>query len=201
MMIQRPYNCGIWLCAVVCPAVSIIGCRAHPVSLALTLAGDVVDRQDLTEREPLLIGEEVWAADAMFGPRHDTLIDRQTGGMWLVYAEPEERFAESYYVVEVSPDGEIANLFKVKRNIDGLEDLYRIRKMTRKVVGADRAESEKALGLGEPVLHFFSTATGYDAYFYDARDLSHTRGERYCILCFDPRGLCWEVRMVGMTAD
>ena len=73
--------------------------------------------------------------------------------------------------------------------------------MTRKVVGADRAESEKALGLGEPVLHLLSTATGYDAYFYDARNLSHTRGKRYCILCFDPRGLCWEVRMVGMTAD
>ncbi len=185
----------------VCAAVIGAGCRAHPVSLALTLAGDVVDRQELAEREPLLVGEPASAADVMFGPRHDTLIDRGCGRKWLVYAEPGEKWAESYYVAQTDAGDRIGNLFKVKRNIDGLEDLYTIREMSRKIVGADRPECERVAGLHEPLHHFYSTATGYDAFFYDVRNLSHTRGARYCILCFDPRGLCWEVRQVGVTAD
>jgi hypothetical protein len=137
----------------------------------------------------------------MFGQRHDTLIARGSGGRWLVYPEPGEKLAESYWVVEVDPTGVIVNLLKVKRNIDGLEDVEKIHELNKKIVGADRAECERVSGLSSPLYHLFSTATGYDAYFYDARNITHTRGERYYILCFDPDGLCWEVRMVGVTAD
>lgn len=182
-------------------AAGVCGCRAHPISLAITLAGDVVDWEDVSAREPLLVGQPSQAADEMFGPRHDTLFDLRSGGRWQVYAQPGETLAESYYVVEVAGDDSIVNLMKVKRNIDGLEDLEKIRETDRKVVGADRAACEAAVGLSDPVYVMHSAATGYEACFYDARDLTHTRGERYWIFCFDPGGLCWEVRRVGVTAD
>ncbi|MFQ5490144.1 MAG: hypothetical protein ACE5GE_05420 [Phycisphaerae bacterium] len=181
--------------------VALAGCRAHPISLAISLAGDVVDREDVSAREPLLVGKPATAADEMFGPRHDTLYDRRSPGRWQVYAESGEPMAESFYVVEVGPDESIENLFKVKRNIDGLEDLRSISQLSSRVIGADLAECEQEAGLGERQFVMYSQATGYDAYFYDARDLTHTRGERYWIFCFDPHGRCWEVRRVGVTAD
>ena len=177
------------------------GCRAHPISLAITLAGDVLDREDVSAREPLLVSQPSSAADGMFGPRHDTLFDVNSKGKWLLYAEPGETLAESYYVVEVDGNDTIVNLFKVKRNIDGLEDMYKIDEMTPRIVGADRKECEDAVGLDAPQYVMYSSATGYEACFYDFRNLTHTRGERYCILCFDPDGRCWEVRLVGVTAD
>lgn len=177
------------------------GCRAHPISLALTLAGDVIDGQEIDTMEPALLGEPAAAADEIFGLRHDTLIDRQTGGRWLVYAEAREDMAESFYVVETAPDETITNLFKCKRNIDGLEDLYKIRELEHKTIGATREECEQLGSLGEPIYHLFSTATGYEAYFYDARNITHTRLARYWILCLDPQERCWEIRMIGVTAD
>lgn len=180
---------------------TLASCRAHPVALAISLAGDVVDREDISAREPLLVGQPSWEADEMFGPRHDTLYDYRSTGRWQVYAERGEAMAEAFYVVEVSPDDTIANLFKLKRNIDGLEDLRKIKKLNRRLVGADRAECERVAELGPCQYTMYSAATGYDALFYDARDLAHTRGERYWIFCFDPQGRCWEVRRVGVTAD
>ncbi len=196
---KKSYHCRVaGLASVLC---LMAGCRAHPISLAITLAGDVVDREDVQAREPLLLGRPSSAADDMFGARHDTLYDRENGGKWLVYCEPGESLAESFYVVQVSPEDEILNLLKAKRNIDGLEDLYKLDEWEPLIVGANRAECESAIQFGESLYHLYSEATGYDTYFYDARNVLHTRGERYCILCFDPDGRCWEARLLGVTAD
>jgi hypothetical protein len=177
------------------------GCRVHPVSLAMTLAGDVIDAAELQELEPKMIGEPAAAANDVFGERNDTLVDLEDGGAWLVFEERNQHFAETYYVVEASAEGIITNLFKAKRNIDGLEDLQKIKQLTALTVGADRAECERACNFDEPLHAMYSLATGYDVYFYNSRNLTHTRGYRYCLLCFDPQGRCWEVRMLGVTAD
>jgi hypothetical protein len=38
------------------------------------------------------------------------------------------------------------------------------------------------------------------ARFYDARDWTHPTGARYCVLVFSARGLCEDVRLIGVTA-
>ena len=197
----RRLGSGVMLAGMM-PALMLgLGCRAHPISLTMTLVGDVVDQIDVEELEPLLIGENSATADDTFGPRHDTLLDQRGDGKWLVYADHGEKLVESFYVVELCAEDRITNLFKCKRNIDGLEDLQKVRDLERHTIGAKRAECEEALDAGEPIYHMLSTATGYDAWFYDVRNLTHTRQARYCILCFDPNGNCWEVRMLGVTAD
>ena len=130
---------------------ALCGCRAHPISLAITLVGDVVDDQDLKEREPLLIGKDPSAADAMFGRRHDTLVEVSTRWQWLIYPELHERVAESFYVVEVGAEGRITGLFKCKRNIDGLEDVEKTRVLGGHVYGKSAAEAQAAGGLADPI--------------------------------------------------
>lgn len=179
----------------------VSGCRAHPLSLAITLVGDAVDDHDLRQRTPQLLGRDPGAADAMFGPRHDTLVDVSTGWKWLIYPQPGERLAESFYVAEVSAEGKVAGLFKCKRNIDGLEDVQRTRALAEQVYGKTPAEAQAAGRLSEPLMVMRSEVSGAVARIYDARNWTHTRGPRYCVLVFGPLNRCDEVRFIGVTAQ
>jgi hypothetical protein len=179
---------------------AMLGCRAHPISLAITLVGDAVDDRDNQQRKPKLVGRPMSAADEMFGRRHDTLVDVNIGLKWLIYPEPGESFAESFYVAEASREGTITGLFKCKRNIDGLEDVEKTKLLGGKVYGKPPSEAQAAGRLGDPLQIMRSEVTGAVARFYDARNWTHTRGARYCVLVFGPRDLCEEVRFVGVTA-
>lgn len=182
-------------------AVLVGGCRAHPLSLAISLIGEAVDDRDVQERKPQLLGEGPEAADEMFGQRHDTLVDDAGGGKWLIYREPGESFSESFYVVETSPEGRITGLFKCKRNADGLEDVRETRKLAEVVYGKTPVECEVDAGLGPPVYTMHSELSGAAARFHDVGGWSHAAGVRYCVLIFSKRDLCEEVRLIGVTAS
>lgn len=189
--------CGMVILAI---GIAAAGCRAHPASLAITVIGDVVDDRDVKARQTALLGRPVSAADEMFGKRHDTLIDINNDYRWVIYPEPGEQFAESFYVVEASPDQRVIGLFKCKRNIDGLEDIYKTRELEQKLLGLSPVDCEAAANLSPPVQVFRSEASGVVARIYNARDWTHTRGDRYCLLVFGPNNLCGEVRFIGVTA-
>ena len=177
------------------------GCRLHPVSLAISLIGEAVDDRDVRQREPLLLRKGPKAADEMFGERHDTLVDDATGGRWLIYREPGETFSESFYVVETAPTGTITGLFKCKRNVEGLEDVRRTRRLADVVYGRTPAECEADADLGEPVFTMHSELSGAAARFYVAPHWTSTGNARYCVLVFSGRNLCEEVRFIGVTAE
>ena len=181
--------------------VAAAGCRLHPISLAVSLIGEAVDDRDVRQREPLLLGKGPEAADEMFGERHDTLVDDATGGKWLIYREPGEAFSESFYVAETAPAGNITELFKCKRNADGLEDVRRTRRLADVVYGRTPAECEADAGLGAPVFTMHSEFSGAAARFYDAPHWTRTGNARYCVLVFSRRNLCEEVRFIGVTAE
>lgn len=175
-------------------------CRAHPASLAITLVGDAVDDKDIKKRKVHLLGKPGAAADAMFGRRHDTLTELGTNRQWLIYAEPGETMAESFYVAEMDADGIIVGIFKCKRNIDGLEDVYKTKKLRGRLMGKTPEECEAEVGMANPIHVMRSAVSGAVARIYDARNWSHTRGSRYCMLVFNSANLCAEIRFVGVTA-
>lgn len=177
------------------------GCRLHPISLAVSLVGEAVDDRDVRKRKPLLLNKNSQAADQMFGTRHDTLVDDATGVKWLIYRQPGERFSESFYVVETTPNEHITGLFKCKRNTDGLEDVRKTKIFADSVYGKTPAECENDAPLGELVLAMHSESNGAAARFYRVRDLMHTGGEHYCVLVFSHHNLCEEVRFIGVTAQ
>ena len=196
---MKPIKTQILTVSLFAAAVAIAGCRAHPVSLAITLIGDVVDDRDVKEREDALIGHPPSAADTMFGKRHDTLIDVAGNHQWIIYPEPGESLAESFYVV-VTRDDIITELFKCKRNIDGLEDLEHTREIENEAFGKSPEQCEAALRFEPPLLIMRSQASNVIARFYGARNWTHTRQARYCLLVFDQENRCQEVRMIGVTA-
>ena len=175
------------------------GCRAHPVSLAITLIGDVVDDQDIHERKPLLVGKRLHAADRMFGERHDTLTQIDGDLQWVIYPEPGEKFAESFFVVEAHR-GRITGLFKCKRNLDGLEDVQKTRTLEKGLFGKTPEQCEQNADLHSVVLIARSEVSGATVRIYDAHNWTHLKGARYCVLVFGPQNLCREVRMLGVTA-
>jgi hypothetical protein len=176
------------------------GCRLHPISLAVSLVGEAVDDRDVQRRKPLLVGQDAAAADAMFGQRHDTLVDDATGSQWLIYREPGESFSESFFVVETGQDGRITGLFKCKRNADGLEDVEKTKHLAAAVYGKTPPECEADARLGAPLYAMHSAATKAAARFYNMPTWTNPEGVRYCVLVFGPRGLCDEVRVIGVTA-
>jgi hypothetical protein len=193
-----------WAAAFLLLSLAVAGgfaCRAHPISLAITLVGDVVDDADIEKRKPLLVGKPSSAADQMFGRRHDTLVEVNTGCKWIIYPEPGERLAESFYVAEASAQDVITGLFKCKANIDGLEDVEKTRALAPRVYGRTPAEAQAAADLKDPLMVMHSEVSGAIARIYDARNWSHTRGPRYCVLVFGQKDLCEEVRFVGVTAQ
>ena len=62
------------------------------------------------------------------------------------------------------------------------------------------AEAQAAGHLQDPLMIMKSEVSGAIARIYDARNWSHTRGPRYCVLVFGQKELCEEVRFVGVTA-
>ena len=200
MVPNRGFILGILAPGIFAAAGTVCGCRAHPLSLAISVVGDVVDDRDIQQRKPSLLGKPSSAADAMFGKRHDTLVEVNTGSKWLIYPELGERLAESFYVAETTKDGTINGLFKCKRDIDGLEDVEKTRFVGERVYGKTPSEAQAAADLHDPVLIMRSQESGAIARIHDARNWTHTRGARYCVLVFGPRDLCEEVRFVGVTA-
>ncbi len=176
------------------------GCRGNPVRAVFTLVGEAVDAADLKQRAPQLIGKGPDAADAMFGHRFDTLEDQEADSQWLLYLEEDAHSAESRYLVEVK-GGRIVALYKTMQNVAGAADSMRADVLKARLARKTPREAEQELNLGRPQLSVSSRRTDRVYLVYDTRRLPQLEGARYCVLEFDTRNLCVDVRLVGVTAS
>lgn len=176
------------------------GCRAHPVSLAMLIAGDTVNDADVKDRRSKLIGRPEAEADIMFGTRLETVVDVERKGVSLIaYPVELDLLDSSRYVVEVE-DGLIVVIAKAKRNIDGLEDVIHGANLKRKLIGKTPAECSVAGELGKPLRTLRSREKGQLLRLYNARHWSDFLGARYCLLRFDGSDRCEGVTLIGVSA-
>ena len=182
-------------------ATFVCGCRAHPVSLAMMLVGDAVSDADVKQREPKLMGQGLGAADAMFGPRTETLVDtRDSNRAMLVYPVQGDLLSRLRYVVEAS-DGRIVALSKSQQNIDGAEDAIKTVGLKDKLIGKTPEACQREAEFGSPLLTLRSQDSGDLVHVYDVRSWTNLRGARYCVVRFDSRNRCHDVKLVGVSAS
>ncbi len=176
-----------------------LGCRAHPVSLAMMLVGDLVNDADVKQRSEALMGRNIEAADSLFGDRLETLEDARRRGRWMVvYPVKGDLLGTSRYVVEAN-FGEIRAISKTIQNIDGAEDVVRGLDLQSKLMNqrpaACRAE------LGRPVLVMRNLVNGTLVRVYDVRNMTNLRGGRYWVPRFDSGDVCRKINLVGVSAS
>lgn len=187
------------VCGIVLSSVVSVGCRAHPVSLAMMLVGDLVNDADVKQRSEALMGRNIAAADNIFGDRLETLEDAQRRGRWMVvYSVKGDLLGTSRYVVEAN-FGEIRAISKTKQNIDGAEDVVRGLDLRSKLM--DQRPAACRARLGRPVLVMRNLVNGTLVRVYDVRNRTNLRGGRYCVLRFDSDDTCSKINLVGVSAS
>ena len=176
------------------------GCRAHPVSLVGMFAGDAISDADVKDRRDQLIGQGEATADTMFGTRLETLEDVKYRGVSMIaYPDKLDLLKASRYIVEVEK-GRITAFAKIKRNIDGIEDLIHRANLEKKLLGKTPPECTLVDNLGEPLRALRSRERGHLVRIYDIRHWSDFMGARYCVLRFDDDERCRDVTLFGVSA-
>jgi len=177
------------------------GCRAHPVSLAMMVVGDVVNDADVENLAKKLVERNIAEADKILGARLETLEDdRRTGHEMIVYPVKGDVLGTSRYVVEAE-NGKIVSLTKSIQNIDGAEDLIKQADLRSKLIGKDPDACRIHGKLGQPVLMLRDQADKSLVMVYDVSNVTNLRGARYCILRFDTADKCEKVNLAGVSAS
>ncbi|MGC9455237.1 MAG: hypothetical protein ACP5HU_10285 [Phycisphaerae bacterium] len=175
------------------------GCRAHPGSLATLVAGDAINDADVRGKRDKLIGKPIAAADEMFAPRLETLDDMDRPGVSIVFYPTDlDLLNKSRYTVE-TVDGVIEVVAKIKRNIDGIEDMIHAANLREDLIGKSPAECSQDEDLGQPIRTLRSRETDEIVRFYDVRHWSDFLKARYCVLRFQDEK-CSDVTLYGVSA-
>jgi hypothetical protein len=190
---------GIFFC-VALVALTLGGCRAHPISLAIMIAGDAIDDADVKERRSELMGQDETTADRMFGQRLETLVDAERRDVIIIfYPVKNDLFQNSRYIVELG-GGKIVMFAKIKQDIDGIEDLIQDAILENELAGLTPAQCSKNGELGPPLRTFRSKEKDQVLRIYDIRNWSDFMGARYCVLRFDSNDRCQAVALLGVSA-
>ncbi len=177
------------------------GCRLHPVSLAAMAIGDVINDSDVKKRQEKLYNQPVSAADEMFGAREETLVDAQDSQRELItYLVKGDPLDTQNWVVEAR-SGKIVALSRVKRNIDGVEDVIKAAAIKPKVMGKSPDACRQDAELKEPLATLRNRESGETLRVYDVRNWTNSRGARYCVLRFDNEERCTSIHLVGVSAS
>ncbi len=177
------------------------GCRAHPGSLATLIAGDAINDADVKDRRGKLMGQDETAADSMFGPRLETLVDVERPGVSIIfYPVRHDLLKKSRYVVELE-GGLIVVFAKTKLNIDGIEDLIHDANLERKLIGKTPTQCSQDGDLGAPLRTLRNREKGQLLRVYDIRHWTDFMGARYCVLRFDSSDRCQDVTLMGVSAS
>ncbi len=180
---------------------SCAGCRLHPVSLASMAIGDAINDADVKKRQEKLLNQHVSAADEMFGAREETLVDASDAQRELItYPVKGDLMDTQNWVVE-SRNGQLVALSRVKRNIDGVEDAIKAAAIEPKVMGKSPEDCRRDAEFKEPLATLRSRESGEVMRVYDVRNWTNSRGARYCVLRFDDKDRCKNVRLVGVSAS
>jgi hypothetical protein len=176
------------------------GCRAHPGSLLGMLAGDAINDLDVKSRRDKLMGRPEAASDEMFETRLETLDDVEWPDVRIImYPNKIDLLKATRYVVELEK-GKIVAFTKIKRNIDGIEDLIHDANLEKKVLGKTPSECSKVDDLGKPLRTLRNREKNQTVRFYDIRHWTDIAGARYCVLTFNDDERCLDVTLFGVTA-
>ncbi len=176
------------------------GCRVHPISLGTMIVGDMVNDADVQKRAEILMNQPVAMADEMFGARLETLEDTTAERELVLYPVKGDLLKSERYAVEVV-NNTITAVSRMKRNIDGSENVLKQMLLKNKVMGKDPKECEEAAEFKSPVLIARSKEKGEMVHVYDVRNWTNTRGARYCVLRFDKEYACTGIDMIGVSAS
>jgi hypothetical protein len=177
------------------------GCRAHPVSLVVMIAGDAVNDADVKDRRSKLMGKGEAAADGMFGARLETLVDVDRPRVNMIfYPVQADLLKTSRYIVEVE-NGAIVMFAKTKQNIDGVEDVIHDASLKEKLRGKTPAQCSQDGKLGPPLRTLRSIEKGQLLRVYDVKNWSDFMGARYCVLRFDGSDHCQDITLIGVSAS
>ncbi len=176
------------------------GCRVHPISLGTMIVGDMINDADVEKRAAILMNQPVAAADEMFGARLETLEDTTAERELVLYPVKMDLLNTERYAVEVV-NNTITAVSRMKRNIDGSENVLKQMLLEDKVMGKNPKECEEAAEFKSPVLIARSKEKGEMVHVYDVRNWTNTRGARYCLLRFDKEYACTGIDMIGVSAS
>jgi hypothetical protein len=177
------------------------GCRLHPVSLASMAIGDAINDADVKKRQEKLFDQPVSAADEMFGDREETLVYADdTQRELITYPVKGDLLNSQNWVVE-SRNGKLVALSRVKRNIDGVEDVIKSAAIKPKVMGKSPEDCCRDAEFKEPIATLRSRESGEIMRVYDVRNWTNSRGARYCVLRFDENDRCKHINMLGVSAS
>jgi hypothetical protein len=176
------------------------GCRAHPISLGTMLVGDMINDADVKKRAEKLMNQPVTAADDMFGARLETLEDTTGERERVLYPVKMDLLNSERYAVEVV-NNTITAVSRMKRNIDGSENVLKQMQLEDKLMGKNPKECEEAAEFESPVLIARSKEKVEMVHVYDVRNWTNTRGARYCLLRFDKEYTCTAIEMIGVSAS
>ena len=190
---------GLLLVGLLGVAILLGGCRAHPVTLGSMIVGDMVADADVKKRAETLMNQPAAAADEMFGERLETLQDTASERELIIYPVKLDLLKSQRYAVEVV-NHPITAVVRMKRNIDGSEDILKQMDLKKKVIGKAPKQCEQAAEFQSPVLIARSKEKGEILHFYDVRNWTNTRGARYSVLRFDKDYTCTSIYMIGVSA-
>ena len=176
------------------------GCRAHPITLGTMIVGDMINDADVKKRAAILMNQPVAAADEMFGARLETLEDTAAPRQLVLYPVKMDILKSRHYAVEVV-NNTITAVSRMKRNIDGSENVLKKIQLEDKVKGKTPRQCEEAAQFQSPVLIARSKEKGEMVHVYDVRNWTNTRGARYCVLRFDEEYRCASIQMIGVSAS
>jgi hypothetical protein len=179
----------------------LFGCRLHPVSLASMAIGDVIDDADVKKRQKELHNQPISAADAMFGRRSETLVYADDARRELIMYPVEGDLLDGQNWVVESKNGKLVALSRVKRNIDGVEDVIKSAAIEPKVMGKSPEECCRDAEFKPAIATLRSRESGETMRVYDIRNWTNTRGARYCVLRFDANGRCNNIKLIGVSAS
>ena len=177
------------------------GCRLHPASLASMAIGDAINDADVKKRQEKLYDQPVSAADEMFGDRQETLVYADDAHRELITYPVKGDLLDSQNWVVESRKGKLVALSRVKRNIDGVEDVIKAAAIEPKVMGKSPEDCRRDAELEEPLATLRSRDSGEIMRVYNIRNWTNSRGARDCVYRFDENDLCRDVKLLGVSAS
>jgi hypothetical protein len=157
--------------------------------------GGAVQDAEAKEVADALRGKDAAAADALLGPRLETLVvadnpDRKL----LIYAVPGEKDPDVHYTVELR-DKQVTVVSKNKFG----DDPKMIAKLREDLLGKTVAECEQIEGVADPKIVLRSVERDQTVRAYDSSNI--LKGTRYLVLRFDEHGSCIDVDTVALSGS
>jgi hypothetical protein len=198
--LNRPatWRC-VWFVVGIPLAMICSGC-ASAAMMGGKVVGHTVDETDVDGHSKRLLGQAPGAADAEFPPRVDTLEDIRTRREMITYPVKGDILHRSRWVVEVE-NNRIVALAKLDYDADGGKDAIRKAVLRDKVIGKTPQEVQSDKHFQKITVILRNRSTGNLVRVYDIGGATDLLGARYCLLDFDKRDRCTEIRLAGVPAS